>query len=476
MPGDTIGNFGSALHLLGDRSSYLYADGDRFWFDRQPSLNRKVSERADSYSEADVWAAVVERLRKTEPHSTPEFPDVVIAPTDSSEVAESDRVRLVIAHPKFSHDGKGRESSARSFAENLVAKRGTAPRLNANTLVVLAADQLRLVELEQAVRQHLAWTEIRRDKDVLDLTQGQVTEAGKKVDALNLTVAQRIRETWIWALYPEQSDGSQPFRVTATKTDGATESLARFAGERLRKSDVIIVQSSPQSIVLELGMHLRSKWNDGRITVADLWEYHARYPYLTRLRDKQVLLDAIAAVMNEIAWNEIGFALADDYDDDSGDFEGLRIPLLDPAPAMITDAMFLVSPELARKQRERDDDVKPPGEGLGFAIGTGSSDGKTMAGGSDSGQTAPEPDPDTVIENARYSAAVDLKPGGDLAAQLRQIADELLVHLQGTDPDTFEVRLTVDAGKRAGFPADVVRTVRENGTNLGFGKNPFRDL
>lgn len=472
MPGDTIGNFGSALHLLGDRSSYLYADGDRFWFDRQPSLNRKVSERAESYSNADIWAAVVERLRKTEPHTTPEFPDVVIAPTESSDVAESDRVRLVIAHPQFTHDGKGKNSTARSFAEQLVTKRGTAPRLNANTIVVLAADQLRWVELDQAVRQHLAWTEIRRDKDALDLTQGQVAEAGKKVDALNTTVTQRIRETWIWALYPEQINGSQPFKVTATKTDGATESLARFAGERLRKNDVIIVQSSPQTIVLELDTHLRSKWNEGRITVAELWEYHARYPYLARLRDKQVLLDAVAAAMSEIAWEEIGFALADSKDVDSGDFGGLRIPLLDSAPALIPDSMLLVSPALATKQQERDAHEQPPAPDT--HPGTGPTGGERPAGGPGSGPNPPKPDP--VIENARYSAAVDLKTSGALASQLRQIAEELLVHLQGADPDTFEVRLTIDAGKRTGFAPDVVRTVRENGSQLGFGKNPFREL
>src|SRR5690606_24867223 len=119
-------------------------------------------------------------------------------------------------------------------------------------------------------------------------TQGQVAEVRRKIDQLNQTVTQRIRETWIWSLYPEQNDGSQPLRIAAAKVDGASDSLARHAGERLRKTDVVVVQSSPQMLALELGNHLRNRWNDGRVSVGELWEYHARYPYLARYRDKQV--------------------------------------------------------------------------------------------------------------------------------------------------------------------------------------------
>ncbi len=475
MPGDTIGNFGSAMGLLGDRSTYLYTDRDRYWFDRQPSLNRKVAERADAYSQTDVWAAVVDRLRKSEPRQIPEFPDILIAPSDTTDVVEAGQARLVIAHPEFTHENKAKGSTARGYAEELVMKRGMAPRINANTVVVLAADGTRWPELESAVRQHLAWTEILRDKDSLDLTQGQVAEAGRRIDSLNQTVIQRIRETWIWTLYPEQMDGSQPFRIAAAKADGASNSIARHAGERLRKTDVVIVQSSPQSLVLELRNHLRSKWNDGRISIGELWEYHARYPYLARFRDKQVLLDAVGAVFNDPAWAEVGFAVAERYDEGTGDFVGLRIPLEDASPPLLADSMLLVSPALATSQRARemadarvakqipkitDTDVHPGGQG-------------STPGAENRGPTGVAP---SSIPNARYKGSIELKPTGDLAAQLKLIAEELLVHLQAADPDTLEIHLAIDAGRRAGFSDAVVRTVRENGTNLGFGMNKFESI
>lgn len=475
MPGDTIGNFGSAMSLLGDRSTYFYTDRDRYWFDRQPSLNRKVAERADAYSQTDVWAAVVDRLRKTEPRQIPEFPDILIAPSDATDVVEADQARLVIAHPEFTHENKAKGSTAHGYAHELVMKRGMAPRINANTVVVLAADGSRWPELESAVRQHLAWTEILRDKDSLDLTQGQVAEAGRRIDSLNQTVIQRIRETWIWTLYPEQMDGSQPFRIAAAKVDGASNSIARHAGERLRKTDVVIVQSSPQSVVLELRNHLRSKWNEGRISIGELWEYHVRYPYLARFRDKQVLLDAVGAVFNEPAWSEVGFAVAEGYDAGTGDFIGLRIPLEDPSPPLLADSVLLVSPVLASSQRARETAEVLAGASNQESGDTGT---HTQSQASTPGTESKTPTeaPPSSIPNARYKGTIELKPTGDLSAQLKMIAEELLVHLQTADPDTLEIHIAIDAGRRAGFADAVVRTVRENGTNLGLGTNKFESI
>ena len=125
MPGDTIGNFGSALQLLGERATYLYAEGDRFWFDLQVSLNSTVAERAQSFSEADVAAEVIGRIRRHPGHPGA-FADVVFAPDDSADVAESERVRLVVAGPQHVHDGKSYESKAHAFTRELASTRGNA--------------------------------------------------------------------------------------------------------------------------------------------------------------------------------------------------------------------------------------------------------------------------------------------------------------------------------------------------------------
>ena len=481
MPGDTIGNFGSALQLLSERASYLYADGDRFWFDLQVSLNRTVAERAAGFSAADVSHEVVERLKKQSKY-TAVFPDVIFAPRDSADVPEAERVRLVVAGPEHTHDGKGKASPARDFAEDVVTKRGSAPRVNANTIVVLAPDEGRWLDLEQAVRQYLAWRGTDRDKVLLDLTQGQVAAVGKRIDTLNATVEQRIRETWIWTLYPEQTDGAQPLKIAAAKVDGASDSVIRTVAVRLAKTDVVIEYFSMQSISLELQNHLRSRWNSGRLPMGELWDFHVRFPYLARLRDKTVLTDAISGAMTDAAWEQIGFALADGYDAESGDFVGLRVPLEDTM-TVITDSTLLVNSALARSQRDRETAARKATVDNARALGEDASgeEPKTAGPGSDAASAGAQEDTPSkpthvVVQNARYSGVVDLKTDGDLGSQLLKVAEELLVHLQNASPDTFEVRLTIDADKRDGFSTATVRPVKENGTTLAFTKNGFSAL
>ncbi|WP_374975022.1 DUF499 domain-containing protein [Microbacterium trichothecenolyticum] len=473
MPGDTIGNFGSALQLLGERANYLYAEGDRHWFDLQVSLNRTVAERAQSYSAADVERFIVDRLgRQTKNPAI--FADVVYAPSDSSEVVESDKVRLVIAGPTHTHDGKSYDSKAHAFAHCIASTRGNAQRHGVNTVVVLAPDQSRWIDLEQASRQYLAWEAIHNERKILDLTQGQVETASQRITAFNKTVEQRIRETWIWGIHPQQPDAGAPWTTSQIKADGATESVILTVGDRFDKADAVITHFSMQSIGVELQNSLRSRWNSGSIRVDELWDYHVRYPYLARLRDKRVLLDAIAGAMTDPAWEQLGFALADGYDEATGDFVGLRVPIEDAAPAAISDSMLLVSPRLAVAQRAREVEdagrvVVPPTEvgGAGPSRGSGSSDG--------SGRVSRPPEP-TVVRNARYRGSIELKPGIDLRAQAVQLAEELLEHLRRAEPDTLEIRVDIDASKSDGFPDSVVRTVKENGTQLGLYPNTFEDI
>lgn len=475
MPGDTIGNFGSALQLLGERANYLYSEADRFWFDLQVSLNRTVAERAQSYSAADVEKFIVDRLRLHAKHPGV-FTDVIYAPEGSGDVAESERVRLVIAGPQHPHDGKSPESKAHIFTKSIASTRGNAPRQGVNTLVILAPDQTRWTDLEQAARLYMAWDAVHSERKLLDLTQGQVETASQRISAFNRTVEQRIRETWIWGLHPQQQNAAAPWTTAQLKADGATDSVVRTVGDKFEKNDVVIAHFSMQAIAIELQNSLRSRWNTGSISIGELWDFHTRYPYLARLRDKQVLLDAIAGTMGDAAWEGLGFALAEGYDETTGDFVGLRLPIEDRAPVLLTDDTLLVSPRLAREQRDRQ-----AAEAAAATRAT-TADASTQPSNDPEEASAPAPSATTPpprqerVRNARYRGAVELKPGMDLRSQMTTLVDELLEHLRGAGPDTLEIRIEVDAGKSDGFPEGVARTVKENGTQLGFYPNRFEDL
>lgn len=461
LPGDTIGNFGSALSQLAERATHLYADSDRYWFDRTPSLNRTVTERAESYQQADVWAEIIVRLRQ-EPKATTEISEIIIAPEDTIDVDEKERVRLVVAHPRYTHEQKGKDTTGRLWAQEVTAKRGAGGRINANTVVVLAADAERLKELEQSVRHYLAWSYIYESRSTLNLTDSQTNEAKAKIDQFNTVVRQRVRETWIWALHAQQDVGDPQWSISQLKADGATDSIVRHVSERLRRNDIVQVQHSPTSIGIALANHLRAKWNAGRVSIGDLWEYHLRYPYLARLRDKAVLTDAVEAVMNDMAWDAHGFALASGYDEATGDFQGLRIPAEDQPP-VITDQTLLVAPALARAQRDRERGAQGSVPASGVST--------IPAGDDPHPKAAPPIFP--AIQNVNYTARVDLKPADDLAAQMKSIVEEVLVHLQRSDPDSFEIRIEIDASKRGGFETNVARTVKENGATLGFKGQGF---
>ena len=73
----------------------------------------------------------------------------------------------------------GRLCSARDKSSDA---RGSSPRNFKNTLVFLAGDANRLRELEQAVRQYLAWSSIWDDRVTLNLDQFQTRVRGGQVE------------------------------------------------------------------------------------------------------------------------------------------------------------------------------------------------------------------------------------------------------------------------------------------------------
>lgn len=478
QPGDTVGNFGSALQLLSDRATFLYSEGDRYWYDTQPSLNRKAAEKAESLTDEDVWAEIVERLARNEKPRPGHFADVAIAPSGTAEVGEPDGARLVILHPRFTHSGKNAHSDAAEFAGRLMTERGSAPRERRNLLVALAPDSQRYAELDSAVRQHLAWRDMTGRIDELDLTQQNVAMVHRRRDETNRVVDQRIPTTYIWVFHPVQTDGARPLETHALKVDGNENGLAVRTSNRLVKEQLLLTALGAQNVRLALDQRLRARWNDGRISVGALWDLYARYPYLDRLRNQRVLDEAVASAMDEFEWHGGGFALATGYDEETGDFEGLCLPNTDDRFGPVLDSTLLVAPGLADAQRERERAAAPPiepdpntsdADSLVAAPGPGPKPSTTRP--APRAQT-PSPAP---VRNARYEARFVLDPSKDVASQLRAAAEELIDHLKAAGPDALDVTLQVDASKLDGFDERTVRTVTENGRTLGFSGNRFRD-
>jgi len=69
------------------------------------------------------------------------------------------------------------DNDALNAAKAMLEMRGNTPRLFQNTLVFLAIDQIRLQDLDEAVRRYLAWESTFTDKQALELTPHQIKQA-----------------------------------------------------------------------------------------------------------------------------------------------------------------------------------------------------------------------------------------------------------------------------------------------------------
>ncbi|WP_421020007.1 hypothetical protein, partial [Klebsiella pneumoniae] len=79
-------------------------------------------------------------------------------------------------------------------AKDILTQRGSTPRVYRNMLVFIAAETRQLDHLKDAVRASLAWGEIVRDTERLNLTQSDSALAKAKLTEANETMKTRLKE------------------------------------------------------------------------------------------------------------------------------------------------------------------------------------------------------------------------------------------------------------------------------------------
>jgi predicted AAA+ superfamily ATPase len=250
--GDTVGNFGSALHLLSDRTTYLYSDGDRYWYDTQASVARIARDYADRLRDRpeDVWAEIVRRLTEHEMRSRGAFARVHIGSEDTGDIPDDPAVRLVILHPQYRHTRGDEASPAMMFARRVLDTRGSSQRVNRNMVVFLAPDTKRMEELSDAVRDYLAWKSIAGSEErvrELNLSAQQATQARKRLKDADDAVTLRITDAYHWAIVPVQPQPKPPITWDVLRADGAKDRLAERASDRLWLPALLPVHDQPRA-------------------------------------------------------------------------------------------------------------------------------------------------------------------------------------------------------------------------------------
>jgi hypothetical protein len=484
VPGDTVGNFGSALQLLSDRTTFLYDDGDRYWYDTQPTIDRVARDHADRLRERreDVWAEITRRLAEHETRARGSFPRVHVGSSDTGDIGDDPAARLVIVHPEYRHTRGDDASSALLFAKRALETRGSTQRVNRNMVVFLAADYRRMEELEEAVRQYLAWDSIAGTEDrirELNLSAQQAAQGRKRLKAADEAVALRITDTYQWLLVPVQPESDRPITWDVTRAEGSKERLAERASEKLRQADLLRTVQGARNIRHDLDTRLASVWQAGHVRVGELWTYYCRHPYLPRLRDRKVLDDGISGVSEEAVWDTEAFAIAAGYDEHARKYLGLAIPRQDVI-GQITDQTLLVRPDLALAQRERElthrastpgapdeESGRSPAGALPETAGSsGTAPGTAGQPGTSKAPAAPK--------NTRFFGVARIS-ADRYARDLTKLSQEIIQHLAAPEGVELEIRVEITARKPDGYADDQVRNVTENAHTLKFETYGFED-
>ena len=235
MPGETPALFGDALRRLAAAATYLYQDGARVWYATQPTVARLAEDRAEELRRnPDAAAKELEDRLKADLRDRGGFERIHALPRSGADVPDDLDARLVVLsaeHLCSREPGNAAEAAARAILES----RGSAPRLYRNTLVFLAADRVRYQDLDEALRQYLAWASILEDKEELNLDPHQTRQAEIRWQAADDTVTARLPEAYQWLLAPEQeTPGSaltwQAIRLTGTGAGAGAGAGTRRAG------------------------------------------------------------------------------------------------------------------------------------------------------------------------------------------------------------------------------------------------------
>ncbi len=463
MPGESPSVFVDALRRLSAAATYLYQDGPRYWYSTQPTVTKLAEDLAEQYRrDPDKVVQEVDKRLREDLRSTGAFRRIHPLPLSSADVPDDTSARLVVLgvdHPY----GKGSGNKAQAAAAAILATRGNAPRLFQNSLVFLAVDETRLQDLDEAVRRYLAWKSIVDEKVTLNLDPQQAKQAENQMHTADGTVKGRIPETYQWLLVPTQTSPQSAIEWQSYRLTGQ-ESLAVRASNRLRSEELLVPVLAGTRLRMELDRV--PLWRGDRVAIKQLAEDFARYAYLPRLSDSQVLAAAVQDGLGLLLWNHESFAYADSFDEVAGRYRGLRCG--QQVAISVDNDGLLVKPEVAAKQQAVD--AQSVGTGMSTATLVPPAPAMSAEGttGSAAASVAQPRSP------KRFHGAVKLDPKR-VGRDASRIGDEVIAHLEGLVGSEVAVTLEIEANIPNGAPVDVVRTVTENSRTLKFTSQGFEE-
>jgi hypothetical protein len=241
---------------------------------------------------------------------------------------------------------------------------------------------------------------------------------------------------------------------------------------------------SDETLVLSLGATILRKhlddvplWRSDHVAVKQLVEDFARYLYLPRIAEPEVLVQAMRDGVALLTWQSDSFAYAESYDEVGRRYRGLRGGHVVTLSAESAGA--LVKPHIARQQMETEMRlVVTPGTG---GVGSTGAGPVTTGGGQSGLGTGPASGGGTTTGGVgsvakevprRFYGTVVVDPAR-VGRDAGRIADEVIAHLVGQVGAEVSVTIEIQAKLPGGASDQLVRTVTENSRTLKFATQGF---
>lgn len=458
QPGERPSIFGDALRRLTNQAKFMHSDLGRYWYSMSPSLNRIASDKAAQIEDALVLVKIDQELanyiNSLSVADRGHFDTVQVAPSSSSDVPdEAGGVRLVVMGVQFPHNGRD-ASEALTEAKDILLQRGSSPRVYRNMLTFLAADNRQLDNLKEAVRATLAWQEIVKDTERLNLTQSDSALAKAKVSEAIETMKSRMRETWCYLIYPFQESAEAELEWISNRVPAQDGVLIRVS-KKLVSDEGLLPEIGPTRLDRDLQKYI---WNGkDHLLLNDLWEYINRYNYLPRLKNKDVLQKSVQAAVCGMLPGP--FAYAEGWDENKKSYLGLLVHKAQNPLIVIDDSSVIIKPDVAETIL---DDMSAKEKA------------NTTEASEDTTQNPAIPvDGDTKSTDlseskpTRFMGSVNISSDRP-ARDVHQIVEAIIEQLTTIPDCEVNITLEIDAESPQGFDKSKVRTLMENANTLGF--------
>ena len=452
-PGHGTPIYNDALGQMRGNLHYFYSDNDRYYFHVEVNLNKVAADRADRLTEQKIHAEIIRQIGTAVGRQS----DVIICPENSGQIADSDKIKLVILSPNKTLKSRSSEvDEATPIAEQFLRYCGdeTTRRRYRNAVLFLTSKRNEMRILKNTIKPYLAWDSIiNGDRKIPSLKGDRRRQAIASLTQARRDLDNALVKAYRWVIAPKQPDPTQDeYQWIQFDTDvGQDGKIVESAFAVFVKEELLIEKVSPSKLDRTLREYVwgNSNYRD-HIKIDDFWDLLAKHVYLPRLRNIGVLLEGIKQGVPERAF---GYAksyteseVRENEDDNKGCYSGSRFGE-DLGLGMVDATGLLVNPDMAQQEAEEGTTVTPdPVETPSISPGT---------------EAVPSTSPQGPI---RFIATQTMQ--GEISLDGINLLRDEIIRTMRNDGGEISVTIIIEARKPEGFSENATRSIKQNSDML----------